>query len=73
MNTTVVHSDKDPHRQFGMTSGSIGGVMVSTLASSTRDVSLNPARNFPHFNQPHDTGVLTRILYKLCTAVHVHM
>ena len=50
-----------------MTSESVGGVMVSTLAQNERDVSLITALGaiFPIFITPTTMAVVTRILCKL--------
>ena len=52
-----------------MTTGSLGGVMVSTLVQNAIDVGSIPTLGavFPIFVSPHDIGAVTRILYKLCT------
>ena len=53
-----------------VTSGSLGGEVVSTLARNTRDVrsiSALSRHNISQFYQTHDTSAVTRILYTLCT------
>ena len=62
-------SGKESHRHLGVgavvTSGSLGGEMVSTLVRTERDVGLIPAPGtiFPIFITPkRNTGAMTRIL-----------
>ena len=67
-------SGKRPHRQVGLGRmvmlGSLGGVMVSTLAHNKRcGFNSHPRCTIYHFHHPlsHDTGSMTRILCKLNT------
>ena len=59
------------HRQVGVrrvvTSGSLHGVMVSSLGRNASDVDSIPTLGviFPIFITSHNTGAMTRILYKL--------
>ena len=56
-------SSKEPHRQAGVssmvTSGSLGGVMVNTLAHNVRDVGTIPALGiiFPIFITPNTIAI----------------
>ena len=58
--TDLSDSGMEPHRLVGidrvMTSASLGGVVVSTLARHTRDVGSIPALGaiLPYFHYPHD-------------------
>ena len=62
---------KEPHRQVDVdsvvTSGSLGGVMVSTLAWNASDVDPIPALGaiFPIFITPVTLVAMSMILYKL--------
>ena len=51
-----------------VTSGSLGDVMVSTLALNARDVCSIPTLGtiFPIFVTPTTLVAVTRVLYKLC-------
>ena len=49
-----------------VTSGSLGGEMVSTPAQNASNVDSIPTLGTT-FHHTHDTGAMTRILYKLCT------
>ena len=65
-------SGKELHRQVGMssivTTGSLVGVMVSTLAQNARGVGLIPALGtiVPIFITPVMLVAMAMILYKLC-------
>ena len=51
-----------------VTSGSLGGPMVSTLAENVKDMdSILFSRCIYHFHHTNNTGAITRILYKLQT------
>ena len=65
-------SGKEPHRQVGVgstvTSRSLGGKLVSTLARNVRDVGSIPVLSaiFSIFVTPTTLVAVTRILYMLC-------
>ena len=65
--------DKTPNRpgsvKSAIPSGHLGSEMVSTVAWNGKTCGVNSCWmcDPSHFHQSYDTGVMTRILYKLCT------